>query len=157
MTILGNIFLVLAALLYCIYLYVVYQDGAERSGDAAGGGGYGVAVLLFSVVFAGLMLVVAIAVTAKDPMKQMSAILVFTGDFQEADEFRYTIQRKSDLEEYEFEGDTCGILATVDKFGGLGVDYVPAVRALRAALDEPRTQPLRLNSATMLDRWLKEH
>jgi len=60
------------------------------------------------------------------------------------------------LHEDEFDGDTRRILATVDQFEGLGVDYKPAVQALRDALDT-RKQEIKLNSIATLDHWLKAH
>ncbi len=67
------------------------------------------------------------------------------------------MQRTHTLHADEFDGDTRRLLASVDKFSGQGIDYVPAIQTLRAALDEPRTQQVRLNSVAMLDRWLKAH
>jgi len=58
----------------------------------------------------------------------------------------------------ELDGDTRRALAAAEKLGGHGVDFVPALRELRAAMDEPRErQPVRMHAADTLDRWLAEH
>ena len=79
------------------------------------------------------------------------------GILQMAKRFRDDMRNTHTLHADEFDGDTRRILATVDQFEGLGVDYKPAIQALRDALDEPRTQKIKLNSTAMLDRWLKAH
>lgn len=49
-------------------------------------------------------------------------------------------------------------LLTANKFGGLGVDYRPAVEELRRALDEPiEMEKPAFRCIRLLDRWLKEH
>lgn len=58
---------------------------------------------------------------------------------------------------YEFISDADGVLAVADKFAGLGVDYVPAIREYRAALDEPRQDKVELDSRKTLDRWLAKN
>lgn len=89
--------------------------------------------------------------------KSLFAEPIQQGILQMAKRFRDDMRNIHTLHEDEFDGDTRRILATVDQFEGLGVDYVPAVQALRDALNEPRTQKIRLNSAETLDRWLKAH
>jgi hypothetical protein len=49
------------------------------------------------------------------------------------------------------------VLAVADKLAGHGVDYVPAVRAVRAALDVPRRQRIEPRCVRTLDRWLAGH
>jgi hypothetical protein len=46
-------------------------------------------------------------------------------------------------------------LATADAFQGLGVDYLPAIRTLRTALDEPNEHKrVRFTCVATLDRWI---
>lgn len=48
------------------------------------------------------------------------------------------------------------VLRTVDRFKGMGVDYRPAVRQVRAALDEHSDyEKPKFRCITMLDKWMK--
>lgn len=49
------------------------------------------------------------------------------------------------------------ILAAADKFEPYGVDYLPAVRAVREALAEPHPQGGELRCRQVLERWLAKH
>lgn len=53
-----------------------------------------------------------------------------------------------------FDFDVRLILSVADKFRGFGVDYAPAIRAYRGALDEPREQKIKFNAAAALSDWL---
>ena len=46
------------------------------------------------------------------------------------------------------------MLSVADKLQGLGVDYAPAIRAFRSALDEPRAEKLRFECIPAVDSWL---
>lgn len=49
------------------------------------------------------------------------------------------------------------VLSVVEKFEGAGVDYLPAVREIRAALDEPHGEkPVRFHCVGVLEDWLKK-
>jgi len=48
------------------------------------------------------------------------------------------------------------MLGAVDKFKGMGLDFLPAVRAVRAALDVPVSEPVKFDDAPALDRWIKK-
>ncbi len=62
-----------------------------------------------------------------------------------------------DLYPERFSYEVERMLRTVDKFEGLGHDYRPAVRELRAALDEPTAlAKVQFKCAGMLDAWLKK-
>jgi hypothetical protein len=85
---------------------------------------------------------------------------VQTGVFASADWIRHTIQGTSpsgftsDL----FSDETERVLRTVEKFEGMGTDYLPAVRAYRAAFDEPSAAgKVKLNCIVTVDEWLKKH
>lgn len=56
-----------------------------------------------------------------------------------------------------FDRDIEKILAVTEKFNGLGVDYGPAMRELRLALDEPRDQKINPGKRIDLDQWLGGH
>lgn len=57
-----------------------------------------------------------------------------------------------------FDWDTERVLRTVNRFKGKGVDYVPAVKELRAALDEPSPyEKPKFGAVKMLDKWIKEN
>jgi hypothetical protein len=50
------------------------------------------------------------------------------------------------------------VLATISKFEGMGVDYLPAVKGVRSALDEPvGGQIMKFNCSSVLDSWIEEH
>jgi hypothetical protein len=57
--------------------------------------------------------------------------------------------------EGQFSWEVERVLATADAFQGLGVDYLPAIRTLRAALDEPNEHKrVRFTCVATLDRWI---
>lgn len=57
----------------------------------------------------------------------------------------------------QFDFNTRLILSAADKLAPQGVDYVPAIRTYRAALDTPHPGRIALNAAGTLDRWLARH
>jgi hypothetical protein len=66
-------------------------------------------------------------------------------------------EHANDLYPDRFSYEVERVLRTVDKFEGLGHDYRPAVRALRAALDEPgNLAKVKFVCAGKLDAWLKQ-
>lgn len=67
-------------------------------------------------------------------------------------------QRAHFLRGDELDWDTRLAVSAADRLAGRGVDFAPALRELRAAMDEPRPgQPVRMRAADVLDRWLAEH
>jgi hypothetical protein len=48
-------------------------------------------------------------------------------------------------------------LAVVDKFTRYGVDYMPAVKQLRAAFDHPNAKQSNLDAPRLIDAWLASH
>jgi len=56
---------------------------------------------------------------------------------------------------FSFEVNHCMLI--VDKFKDLGVDFKPAMQALRVALDEPNNYGNDQKCKKMLDKWLKKH
>lgn len=77
-----------------------------------------------------------------------------------AQKFEDDMQRTHTFYDDQFYSETEAILQTVAKFQNAGVDYVPAVRKLRKALDTPLKsyqQAARLRCIPLLDGWLKKH
>ena len=57
-----------------------------------------------------------------------------------------------------FDWDIERVIRTVDKFQSKEVDYLPAMKELRAALEEPSDlDKPKFNSASLLDKWIKKH
>lgn len=81
--------------------------------------------------------------------------------FSMADFIRASIRRASHpshLYEDQFSYDIERMLLTVEKFQNVGVDYLPAMRAVRAALEEPSEhKQVKFRSAAILDKWIKAH
>lgn len=84
---------------------------------------------------------------------------VRTGIFSAAEVIRYRIQgtSPSNADTKLFLDEVDSILRTLDQFKGLGMDYGPAVKALRAALDEPLPgTKIKLEAAAKLDEWIQK-
>lgn len=75
-----------------------------------------------------------------------------------ADWIRQSIRRSSHeahFHEGQFAWNVERMLATADTFQGLGVDYLPAVREVRAALDEPNAhKKIRFSCISTIERWI---
>ena len=56
----------------------------------------------------------------------------------------------------QFDWLTRIILSVADRFRPQGVDYVPAIREFRKAMDAPRTREVQLNARQPLDQWLAQ-
>lgn len=74
-----------------------------------------------------------------------------------ASDARKEMQEAHYLWDDHFDSRSERILAAADRFAGRGVDFVPAVRAFRAAMDEPRTQKIDARCRRNLDAWLKRN
>lgn len=57
----------------------------------------------------------------------------------------------------DFESDTDSLLTVAGKFAPYGVDYQPAIREFRAALDAPREPKVQLYCRETIDRWLAKN
>ncbi|MDO8368625.1 MAG: hypothetical protein Q7T20_17635 [Saprospiraceae bacterium] len=83
MTILGNIFLALATLVFLLFDISVLGKEPPRGGDAAMGYGWG--IIIFNLIFLGCMTVVAIAIAWKGgfdwiaPSKGARFLLIMLG------------------------------------------------------------------------------
>lgn len=58
-----------------------------------------------------------------------------------------------------FEAETQNVLGTVEKFKNLGVDYMPALKKMREALNYSNASENdpKLNCISILDQWIKAH
>ena len=74
-----------------------------------------------------------------------------------AADLRDEIRRTPTLRGDQFVPQVRRILAAADKFEPYGVDYLPAVRAVRDALAEPHSQGGDLRCRQVLERWLAKH
>jgi hypothetical protein len=79
-----------------------------------------------------------------------------------AQQVRDTMRTEFNPRRSEFISDADEVLVVADKFASYGVDYVPAIREYRAALDEPGQSPrykeetlkADMPSRGQVDRWL---
>lgn len=79
------------------------------------------------------------------------------GVLNQAKIIRQKIRESRDLSGGQYTWEVDRVLRTVEKFEGMGVDYLPAVRELRAAFDEPSPfEKPSFRAAQMLDKWLKK-
>lgn len=95
------------------------------------------------------------------PDKAMFAEPVRKGVLNQALVIRKSIRRSSHPSHFYpelFSWEVERVLRTVDKFEGLGTDYLPAIRELRAALDEPSDYPKpKFRCLALLDGWIQRH
>lgn len=70
---------------------------------------------------------------------------------------RRQMEQAHTLRNDSFEGPVGRALAAADRLAGHGVDFTPAVRELRRALDTPRTQKIEPPARRTLDAWLAKH
>jgi hypothetical protein len=71
---------------------------------------------------------------------------------------RKSMETQDRMFEDQFDSDVQRILSAADRFAKYGVDYVPAIRQYRAAMDVPRDRMADKNKPTCrfaLDQWLK--
>jgi hypothetical protein len=71
-----------------------------------------------------------------------------------ANHVRDGMRREVTLRPDDFGYEARLVLSVADKLHGLGVDFTPAIRAFRIALDEPRRDKVTLDCVTTLDAWL---
>jgi hypothetical protein len=67
------------------------------------------------------------------------------------------IARSTHFRADDFDPRTRRILTVADKFEDAGVDFTPALRALRAVFDAEEAAKVHLNARGMLDAWLARH
>ncbi|MCC7465398.1 MAG: hypothetical protein IT261_03970 [Saprospiraceae bacterium] len=83
-----------------------------------------------------------------------------TGIAQQAAQFRESIRRSSHSSHFypeRFLWETERVLRTVERFRDQGTDFTPAVKELRAALDEPSdVEKSSMKAEKVLDEWLKK-
>lgn len=95
--------------------------------------------------------------------KALFAEPVSEGILNFADGIRRNIRQCSHPSHFyadQFAWDIDRMLATVENFKDTGVDYLPAMREVRAALDEPSDPPglkqVEFKAASTLDWWIKQ-
>ncbi|HSV80827.1 MAG TPA: hypothetical protein VLK85_16640 [Ramlibacter sp.] len=76
------------------------------------------------------------------------------GILQQAEELRIAVRDAHTLRPDDYLFDVYRILASAERLAPHGVDYRPAVRAVRVAFDEKRRQPVDFEARRLLDRWL---
>ncbi|WP_428656825.1 hypothetical protein [Runella sp.] len=92
--------------------------------------------------------------------RQLFVEPIKAGILMMAEKFKDSMARTHTFHEGQFYWETEAILQTVAKFQDFGVDYVPAIRKLRKALDTPLKsyqQAANLRCIPLLDAWLKKH
>ncbi|MFN0175372.1 MAG: hypothetical protein ACKVU0_12035 [Saprospiraceae bacterium] len=93
--------------------------------------------------------------------KTMFLVPVNTGVLSLADWVRRKIREASQPHHFyqdQFSWEMERMLRTVDKFKGLGTDYRPAIREVRAAFDEPtEVKKPKYNCITSLESWIKRN
>jgi uncharacterized membrane protein len=63
-----------------------------------------------------------------------------------------------DFEPTMFADEVDRVLKTISKYEGLGVDFLPAVKEIRSALDEPVAgKKMQFNCSNVLDKWIEQH
>ncbi|MBI1354374.1 MAG: hypothetical protein GC160_08510 [Acidobacteria bacterium] len=103
----------------------------------------------------GLVYLDACEVSAED--RKILAAPVRTAIETLTAEAKDSVERTHTFYAEQFDWNTRIILSVADKFEGEGLDYGPAIREFRRALDSERTRDVRLNARQTLDRWLAKH
>jgi len=67
------------------------------------------------------------------------------------------LERSTSFWPETYYSETKMALAVADKFAPYGIDYVPAVRALRAAFDHPNARNAKLEAPRLIDTWLAKY
>jgi len=92
--------------------------------------------------------------------KQLFAEPLRSGILNQAEAIRGSIRRSTHSADFypdRFSWEVERVIRTVEKFKGMGVDYLPAMRELRAALDEPcRVEKSTLTCTATLDKWINK-
>lgn len=85
---------------------------------------------------------------------------VEAGLYRQADLIRQSIRRaahSSHFYEDQFTWEVERALRTATRFKGMGVDFLPAVRDIRAALDEPSSlKDVEFRCVKIVERWIEE-
>lgn len=71
-----------------------------------------------------------------------------------AGRMRKTLREDGTHYDVNFDADTRRVLAVADRFKPLGVDYVPAMREFRAAMDEPNRFSFAPRCRATIDKWI---
>jgi len=93
------------------------------------------------------------------PDKNIFLEPIRTGINAVATRIRHDIQGTNPSEFYNdmFTDEVNRVLRTVEKFEGLGVDYLAAIKEMRLALDEPASKEnVRYDCTAVLDSWIQK-
>jgi hypothetical protein len=88
------------------------------------------------------------------PISQELAEPVRDGIICMAARERKTLRQDDAHYDVNFDADTRRVLAVADRFKTMGVDYVPAIREFRAAMDEPNRFGFVPRCRVTIDRWI---
>ena len=88
------------------------------------------------------------------PISQTLAEPVREGILCMAERARKTLREDSMQYDVNFDSDTRRVLAVADRFKLYGVDYVPTMRAYRAAMDEPNRNNFAPRCRATIDQWI---
>lgn len=91
--------------------------------------------------------------------KQLFAQPLQAGILRMAEKFKDSMERTHTFYDGQFYAETQAVLQTLEKFKDVGVDYVPAMRKLRKALDtrlKSYQQAANLRCRPLLDKWLQK-
>jgi hypothetical protein len=92
--------------------------------------------------------------------KRLFPEAISTGIEQQATQFRESIRQSSHSSHFypeRFLWETERILRTVERYRDQGTDFTPAIKKLRAALDEPSdVEKSPMKAEKVLDEWLKK-
>ena len=88
------------------------------------------------------------------PISQELAEPVRDGIICMAARARKTLREDGAHYDVNFDADTRRVLAVADRFKPLGVDYVPAMREFRAAMDEPNRFGFAPRCSATIDQWI---
>jgi len=79
------------------------------------------------------------------------------GVLRQAEIARKAFKESREMYDGQYGWEVERVLRTVEKFEGMGVDYLPAVRELRAAFDQPSSfDRTNKKPAVFIDKWLKK-
>ncbi len=92
--------------------------------------------------------------------RKLFAEPIKTGIMMMAEKFKDSMERTHTFYDGQFYSETQAILQTIAQYQDFGVDYVPAVRKLRKALDtrlKSYQHAANLRCIPLLDAWLNKH
>jgi len=78
-------------------------------------------------------------------------------DLQQAEIIRKAFKESREMYDGQYGPEVVCMPRSVEKFEGMGVDFLPAVHELRAAFDQPSPfERINIRPAVFIDKWLKK-